>query len=195
MVDPSATSFTVGPPREGFTGWTLDKITMGAWGVRNNPSGFQAMILNDDSGKPGPLDSPLATLTGPDPRDRQEYDFMPPAGTTISLEPETTYWLVYTSAEQPSDTIHYQSRWTGSVTEDVGALPGWSIGDDYWWNDFSNGRWQIHRFGGHTPVPLQFGVAATPVPEPSEYALFFALGLGAFALWHRRRQRGQRAAA
>ncbi|MCS1417396.1 MAG: hypothetical protein M2R46_05150 [Verrucomicrobia subdivision 3 bacterium] len=194
MVDPSTTSFTVGPPPEGFTGWTLDKITMAARSTRGNPSGFEARILNDDSGSPGLLDSPLATLTGPDPRGIQDYDFVPPAGTTISLEPETTYWLAYTSAGLPSNDNHYTSRWTNSVSEDAGTLSGWSIGDDYWWNDLSNGRWQTHRFGGNTRIPLQFSVFATPVPEPSEYALFFALGLGAFALWHRRRQAGQRTA-
>ncbi|MCS1412154.1 MAG: hypothetical protein M2R45_05358 [Verrucomicrobia subdivision 3 bacterium] len=194
---PLATQFTVGPlPSDGPADhniWALDKITGRFDGVTGNPSGFEARILNDDSGSPGPLDSPLATLTGPDPRGSQDYDFMPPAGTTISLEPETSYWLAYTSAGLPSDSAYYRMRTTQRLTEDAGALSGWSIGNDVWRIN-NAGVWETFRVG-RTSFPMKFGVEATPVPEPSEYALFIALGLGAFALWHRRRQQEQRAAA
>ncbi|MCS1417816.1 MAG: hypothetical protein M2R46_05572 [Verrucomicrobia subdivision 3 bacterium] len=191
---PAAMQFTVGPPPEGLTGWTLDKITGRFRGVTGNPSGFEARILNDVSGSPGPLDSPLATLTGPDPRGRDvNYDFLPLAGTTISLEPETSYWLAYTSAGLPSASDTYRANIITVVGDDAESLSGWSIGDDLW--VYENELWRTLRSGGSTRIPMKFGVFATPVPEPSEYALFFALGLGAFALWHRRRQQRQRAAA
>ncbi|MCS1417490.1 MAG: hypothetical protein M2R46_05245 [Verrucomicrobia subdivision 3 bacterium] len=192
VTSPVAVQFTVGPPPEGLTGWTLDKITGHILGARGNPGSFEARILNDDSGSPGPIDSPLATLTGPDPRSAGRYDFLSPAGTTISLEPETSYWLAYTSAGLPSTSDYYRIYLTSR--RDQAGLQGWSIGNDSLRVNRNTGVWEAARIFGNSIV-MKFGVEATPVPEPSEYALFFALGLGAFALWHRRRQQGQRAAA
>ncbi|MCS1412207.1 MAG: hypothetical protein M2R45_05411 [Verrucomicrobia subdivision 3 bacterium] len=153
------------------------------------------MILNDDSSKPDIFNSPLATLTGPDPRGRRDYDFVPPAGTTIFLEPETTYWLVYTSAGLPSNFNYYRTRSRTDMSQ--AGLRGWDIGNDLWFWDSNDGAWERLRTGtrGEIRLPMKFGVEATPVPEPSEYALFFALGLGAFVFWHRRCQREQRTAA
>ncbi|MCS1413861.1 MAG: hypothetical protein M2R46_01579 [Verrucomicrobia subdivision 3 bacterium] len=184
ITSPVAARFTVGPAPEGITGWTLDKITARIDGAAGNPRGFQAMILNDVSDRPASLDSPLATLTGPDPRTPGRYDFMPPGGTTVFLQPETKYWVAYTSDGLPTSSAFYTMDATRAWSEDDNSLDGWSIDNNSWRqrDDIVN-RIMI------------FGVSVTPVPEPSEYALFFALGLGAFALWHRRRQQRQRAAA
>ncbi|MCS1415535.1 MAG: hypothetical protein M2R46_03277 [Verrucomicrobia subdivision 3 bacterium] len=187
-----ATQFTVGPPREGFTGWKLDKITGGFGDPGGSPSTFGISILNDDSGAPGSLDSPLATLTGDAPLRNGRYDFLSPAGTTISLEPETSYWLTYTHVGGGNSDF-YRLGVTNRANEDSGTLPGWSIGDTHWQN-LDGSRWREFNQGGLS-LPYRFGVFVTPVPEPSEYALFFALGLGAFALWHRRRLAGQRTVA
>ncbi|MCS1417575.1 MAG: hypothetical protein M2R46_05331 [Verrucomicrobia subdivision 3 bacterium] len=188
-----ATQFTVGPPREGFTGWTLDRITGGFDETGGSPGTFGISILNDNSGEPGSLDSPLATLTGDAPSSSGRYDFLSPAGTTISLEPETSYWLAYTYVGGASTSGFYRVGLAEVPNEDSGALPGWSIGDTHWQNP-DGSRWQEFNQQGLS-LPFRLRVFVTPVPEPSEYALFFALGLGAFALWHRRRQQGQRAAA
>ncbi|MCS1410210.1 MAG: hypothetical protein M2R45_03400 [Verrucomicrobia subdivision 3 bacterium] len=93
-----------------------------------------------------------------------------------------------------SSSDFYRIGLTDVPNEDSRALQGWSIGDNHWQNP-DGSRWQEFSHPSGTRVPFRFRVFVTPVPEPSEYALFFALGLGAFALWHRRRQRGQRAAA
>ncbi|MCS1410035.1 MAG: hypothetical protein M2R45_03223 [Verrucomicrobia subdivision 3 bacterium] len=191
----TAIQFTVGPLPEGLTDWTLNKIT-GSFSEpqgQGTPGSFEASILRDTFGAPGSLDSPLTVLSGDQPRTIREYEFVPPAGTTVFLEPETSYWLTYTSAGLPSEDDFYILRATDVPNEDAGSLQGWSIGDDHWYH-MGEGWVEVVDPNG-LRLPYQFSVSAVAVPEPSEYALFFALGLGAFALWHRRRQAGQRAAA
>ncbi|MCS1417843.1 MAG: hypothetical protein M2R46_05599 [Verrucomicrobia subdivision 3 bacterium] len=201
-----ATQFTVGPlPSDAspeHDSWALDMIEsrfLGSSGLGFTPHKLRVSIQNDvplDDGDsiPAPLDSPLAILTGPDPNTRGEHDFMPPEGTTVSLQPGSSYWLVYYfPGEEQYRHSFYSPAITLSDDEDAGSLPGWSIGDARRAAEASDDHeWFLP---GGLAVTHVFRLSATPVPEPSEYALFFALGLGAFALWHRRRQRGQRAAA
>ncbi|MCS1410907.1 MAG: hypothetical protein M2R45_04102 [Verrucomicrobia subdivision 3 bacterium] len=184
-----ALRFEVGPipdygRERGDSVWQLDIITMHFGKARGNPSGFEAKIYRNDDNTDLPGET-IATLTLPDLLIEGNYSFNP---RTVLLQPGVSYWLAYEDRDATEDDFYVVSL---SNTESVEAAEGWSIGDrPYVWDEHEWSR------PDDPSNPLSFSFALqTAVPEPSEYALFFALGLGAFALWHRRRQAGQRAVA
>ncbi|MCS1407863.1 MAG: hypothetical protein M2R45_01024 [Verrucomicrobia subdivision 3 bacterium] len=187
-----ATRFTVGSiiGRADHNIWTLGTITVPFGDAEGSISSLEASILSDSSGSPGDL---FAPLTSQDPQLAGNYDFMPREGTEVFLQPGSSYWLAYKSFDAGGGNSFVVGL-ANSPDEDVREF-GWSIGDRSFGVDEQTSDWK-----NPDPAlpPLQFRMiadTAAVVPEPSEYALFLALGLGAFALWHRCRQQERQTGA
>ena len=115
----AAMQFTTGSET---TGYTVSQVRL----TIEAPSGAtpRVSIYSDASGSPG---SSLSVLTNPSNIPTTflaEKDFN--AGD-YRLEPDTDYWIVIDSASW-SGTIAGAN--TTSTSEDAGAAPGWSIGDE-----------------------------------------------------------------
>ena len=125
------------------------------------------ILAQNNNGVPGSSLGSFTTET-PSSGDRS-YS---PTGT-ITLAPNTTYWLV---AGYPVNDVVYWT-YTTDVSQTGGS--GWSIGDDSY--TFNDPNWEV--LGDDVPVLL--GVNATPVPEPSTYAMIAGFSLVGFAGWRR----------
>lgn len=166
-----AASFTVGSQAH-----TLDAATLRLSGERANKGGdgvvtYHAFIYSSSGGEPGSLLYSLGSYTDSS-GDHSAYSahaFTAPGGSLLS--PNTTYWVVATV--NSGDSGSWEAKFPPVGSSGVG---GWSIGAS-------------SRFIGETfqydSIPL-FGISATPVPEPSEYAALTGLALAGFALWRRR---------
>ncbi|MCS1409661.1 MAG: hypothetical protein M2R45_02845 [Verrucomicrobia subdivision 3 bacterium] len=194
-----ATSFTTGPVSGLNEKWQVEKISAPWAGsiLPHLPTKVSVTLLSDSQTQPGSPGDLFVSLGEHAPLSEiKEYDYIPSA--ELFLEPETTYWLSYEILDKAGVPSGYTAGVSHSPTE-TEALPGWSIGDNAWERDLQTGDWTRQPNGGSAENalgPFVFSVSGEAVvPEPSEYALFFALGLGAFALWHRRRQQEQRTVA
>ena len=152
-------------------GYTLVSMT-GAFNAQiGTPSGFQTSVYSDDSTSPGTL---LETLSGSDPTTAGNHTY---TSTGLSLDANTSYWLVFTEASGDG-FFNFDATTSDAET----SSDGWSIGD---FSGFSGDQGANWNANADTKVML-FSVQATPVPEPHEYAMFVGLGLLGFVAVRRR---------
>jgi hypothetical protein len=139
--------------RTGFAsnGYILDSITLAMGNWLGDATNFRVALYSDNEGQPGFL---LAALSGSDhPATAGEYHYQ---ASGVILSPETQYWI-RTSQENTAPLGGY--AWQSTVFPHFTSTDGWStVGDG---NSVDNG------FGWM----LQFGVTATPVPEPAGVSL------------------------
>jgi hypothetical protein len=159
---PIGESFTVGA-----TGGTLTNATIGIANSIAEPGTVDLALYADSSGLPGAELGDLGTVSAPASTGVGELSFSPTA--TLSLDSDTTYWLVAT--ETPDDL---NLNWTGTIPGNDTGLPGWSTGvqaNDFFgtWNDSAGADLQI-----------SVELSASAVPEPATGAL---LGLAAAFGW------------
>jgi hypothetical protein len=155
-------------------GYRLDSVHFSMAPASGVTSGFAASLYaSDNNGDPGSF---LAALNGLDPSAGGVFAY---TAAGIDLSPESSYFLVMT-AESLSAVGSFQWSLANS-SHGYESVDGWIIGAGYQYS--SDGvEWSFTR-----PLPLQFGVGATAVPEPSTFFLAL-LGLGLLALgrWGRR---------
>ena len=158
-----------------FTGTNSDGYTLGSiqvlmTGTGGSPSGFSLMLYTDNSGLPGNI---LGTLSGSsNPSTGGTYDYTATGKTLSSLTP---YWIVATAATPAFPANFY--GWQVASDSNYTLNGGWNVGLTGYsanganWNTFSS--------------PVQFGIIATPVPEPQTLAL---VGFGLAAIFYRLRK-------
>jgi hypothetical protein len=145
-------------------GYVLNSVSFSMAPASGGASGFAASLYSSDiDAIPGSL---LGSLNGPDPSAGGLFAYT--AGG-ISLAPESSYFLVMNAESLIADGFYEWNQ--ASDPFDYDAVDGWTIGLGYRIS-FDGTDWHSGR-----PFPLQFGVDATVVPEPSTIWLV-VLGLG-----------------
>lgn len=183
---PSTGSASVGSDSwlaEGFrtgtnaAGYLLNSVQLALGDAVGNPSGFTAMIYNQNpdiviGAFPG---SSIGTLNGSlDPVAGGIYTYTP--GSSLTLSPMSNYFLVLTAGTVVADGAY---QWSLATPQNPASSGGWSgYGIPFASSDGLS--W------GPGPVgTVQFAISATAIPEPSGVGLL-ALG-GFFLIWHHRK--------
>lgn len=164
----SGTGFTVGGGNQLFetgvasNGYALDSVTllMGEW--LGDASNFNVSIYSDNGGQAGALVGALNGNTDPETAGQYVY-----SASGIILNSTTPYWIV-ASCETGSPMPPFLSggyAWQITHSQNYVSANGWSI--DTSGNSSPPGSGLL----------LQFSINATPVPEPSIFALLALGGL------------------
>ena len=131
-------------------------------------------IYSDISGRPG---SPLKTLNNPTnirsftQTQFDDVEIVPGesdwardfGADNFKLAKDTTYWVVIERASGSGGVIY---DYTGSLVEDSGTAPGWSIDGAY---DRSDTQTWLNA--DSTVAPMQFSIKGDPVPESDDATL------------------------
>ena len=116
----AAQAFTTGPNSQGYK---LTRVELDFSALDADQSAYTVSIHSNSSSAPG---SSLATLTKPSSLSVGRNAFHAPDGG-VSLDANTTYWLVVDVDHTDNPTNDTTYRTTSSSAEDSGALAGWSI--------------------------------------------------------------------
>ena len=151
----------------------LQSITLSMGGAADTSGAFQVELHSNSGGLPGGL---LGVLTGNgNPATAGLYTYS--TGSTITLSPNTTYWVV---AKVTSGLGDYSWNYTSTTTQSgTGTLGGFSESTN------QGGSWSAENVS----FPSMFSVTATAVPEPASYAAMLgiaALGFGVISRRYRR---------
>jgi len=160
-------------------------------GLGNNGTSLSSFTLTllDDSGTNG---SPGAQLGG--------FDFDSLSGetvtfgdgtTTVTLDPNRSYWLGYTSTG--ANEVFYT---TSNSTTEPGSLSGWSFAttNNYVGDDSSANGWSSSISSQDVPLVQLMGTSTTAaVPEPSTSVLLLGL-FGGLLAFRKRRSLGEQSA-
>jgi hypothetical protein len=169
---------------QGFTTsaglWDLNSVTLVVQNVFGSVN-FNVAIYGDSvSNTPGSL---IATLSGnPSPAADTAGNYTYSPVGTLSLTGSTSYWIVASTV--PDNGGGYYVYQTSFGSTPVGA---WSIPSDGIDTSLDGGV----TWGRAEEVPVNWAVSinATPVPEPSTYALLvLAVAALGFHAWRRRRR-------
>lgn len=119
---------------------------------------FTVSVWSDALGVPGSVISGGSLSGSADPSSTGVYAYTASAAT---LAPATQYWVV---ARVPSGGGTYLWNYAEDTTQTT-AAPGWTVEGLYAFRDFEQGWQALNEF-----QPFMMSIAATAVPEPSEYA-------------------------
>jgi hypothetical protein len=153
-----AAFFVTGNHPEGYDLNSLQLLLSQGSGA---PYGFHVSIHGVADGLPGVS---LGALAGPDPYTGGAFSYV---ATGVTLASSTPYFIVVTAAN-PLAEGHY--NWNRSTTSDYQTSGGWFSSHGYYYTH-DGATWFVDRNS-----PLQFAVAATPIPEPSSFALLLCGG-------------------
>jgi hypothetical protein len=170
---------------QGFTTsaglWDLNSVTLVVENAFGSVNFIVAIYGDSVSNTPGSL---IATLSGnPSPAAGAAGNYTYSPVGTLSLTGSTSYWIVAsTDSKDGGGYFVYQTSF-----EPAPPVGVWSIPSDANPISFDGGiSWNQP---GEAPPNWAFSINATPVPEPSTYALLVlaAAALG-FHAWRRRRR-------
>ncbi len=159
-------------------GYVLNSIQLALSNASGNPSGFTAMIYNQNpnivvGAFPG---MSVGTLNGSlDPVIGGLYTYTYSPASTLALSPMSYYFIVLTAGTAVADGTY---NWSINSPQDPTSTGGWS-GYRIVLSSSDGLGWGPGPIGS-----VQFAIAATDVPEPSTLGAV-ALG-GLLFLWHRR---------
>ena len=163
-------------------GYTLTGAIAAFDAVVGSPANLTVFIYDNEvitplmGGAQNLPSSSIGQLSGANPTTSGEHTFTH-AGLTLSAN--TTYHLVMGATGSASGNYY---RWRDTLSHDQTSSDGWTIENEARY-DFDGGTpWGL----GGGASPFQFSIAATPVPEPHEYAMVFGLGLLVIVVLRRR---------
>ena len=145
-----AQGFTTGSNADGYTLSSIDIVS----GDPQGTSFTATLYTSNTSGHPG---TAVATLTAPVSFAAGTLTFTAPANTTLSANRDY-FVLVSVSVSGAALDLSY----TGSDAEDSGAATGWSIANDYLWDN--SGTWQTTTTGASFLIGVK-GYANTGTPN------------------------------
>ena len=132
-------------------------------------------IAPDDGGLPAMA---VQSLVGPAPSSPGVFSYDSPG---LALDPNSTYWVIYTSQESDGDAFNIDLVEGSGET----SMDGWLIGDALFSSLDQGGSWTFT-----SSEPARFGIDAfAVVPEPGGVAIVTSLILGTFVLRRRRAAR------
>jgi hypothetical protein len=143
------------------TGYTLDSVQLLMAAASGTPSAFAASIYDVSAGYPGIA---LGNLIGPEPIQSGLYTYTP---SDLLLLPSTGYFIVLTGEAAAAQGAYH---WNRATTYNYVVDGNWQ-GDNGFFTSSDGLTWGSTRF-----TQFQFAIAATPVPEPSSFALLFCGG-------------------
>ena len=155
------------------TSRNLQSITLSMDVAADTSGSFRVELYSNSGSLPG---SSLGILTGNgNPATAGLYTYTP--SSTITLNPNTTYWVV---AKVTSGLGDYSWNYTSTTTHGgTGTLGGFSESFD------QGGSWSAENVS----FPSMFSVTATAVPEPSSYAAMLGVAALGFGIFNRRFRR------
>jgi hypothetical protein len=153
-------------------GYTLNSVQVLMDPGSGSPSGFTVSIY--ERAVIGNLYSPpvssLGSLSGSDPSAGGVFNY---TASSITLSPSAHYFVVATSTTPVANGAYYWSVTAAPVNY---TIP-WGL-DKIYFRSSNGSVWDYERL-----INIQFAIYATPVPEPTAFAL---VGLGLAALSFRR---------
>jgi hypothetical protein len=154
--------------------FALESIQVSMNATIGTPESLTVSLYSYDNNTTFPGSS-LGTLIGSSPVSGKVFEF---TASGMILSASTSYFLVLSSGT-PIDQGAY--TWNQSANLDYVAANGWQMAAGF--SVFDGEIWDRSR-----GVPMQFAIYATPVPEPSSFALLLCGG-ALIAGYRCRRQR------
>ncbi len=158
-------------------GYVFNSIQLGMTDSTGNPSGFTAMIYADNGnhggGAPG---NSIGTLNGSlNPANGGIYTYT--GDSSITLSPSTPYYIVITAGTVAANGAY---GWSLAGTDSYNPSGGWHVIQGVSSGVFSS--IDGSTWSSISATYPQFAITATPVPEPSAWALlFFGSGILIYA--------------
>jgi hypothetical protein len=145
--------------------YTFDSVQLLMDSESGNPSNFTVSIYNALQLNTPPRED-LGTLDGStDPSTSGVFTY---SASGIIFSPGDTYFVVVTAATPVSQGAYY---WSTANWNDNDVSGTWTVDDTYYYADNST-HW-VYDTGGDV---FQMAIYATPIPEPSTWALAFLGG-------------------
>ncbi len=156
----------------------LTSVTLSIDGATDTSSPLFFSIYSDDGGLPG-IEVTNGSLTG-DLNPTGGLSVYTPSGS-LFLDANTTYWLT-----TGTETGNGRSLW--DYASDDSETGAWTIGNASAVSLNQGASWSSV---GLATVDYLYSVSASPVPEPSQYALLFGCFSLAAVVFKRRRRTKQ----
>ena len=155
-------------------GYEVSEISIRFHDQYGNPGNLQVGIYDSNSSSPG---FSIGSLFGENPVSAGIYTYSPQT-SSIRLAPNSPYFLVLQPESVGPSFDYYYVSTTDSPNES--SLENWSIADSTMASGDLGTNW--------SPVTgvIQFSIEATPVPEPSMFAVLVGLSLISFSWLHGR---------
>jgi hypothetical protein len=157
------------------SGYTLNSVQLLMGAAMGNPNGFTVSLYNasysSQFATPG---NSIDTLSGSDPSTGGLFTYTD--STSLLLSSSTFYFIVVTASTSIATDAY---EWNAAQNSQGQSI--WFL-DNIHFSSTNGADWGYSR-----SYLLQLGIYATPVPEPSTYALM-GLGLACLSFWRHRRR-------
>ena len=168
------------PMTTGSSAWNLTALSFGSSLTHaGGTGGIRVSIYTDSASLPGTVVPGGLNLFSANPAGISQTL---PAGSSLTLAANTTYWLVV-SADQSADATRYWWDLTDSAAVDSG-VPGFGLP--------LTGANNVNGWTAYPGSSMQLAVYGQAVPEPMTLSFFGVGSLGSWLLRSRRQRRLRR---